>query len=151
MSRIDPADSAPGQSQAMAHGAPAAATRRALTIALADDIAEIQFLARTWLTGAGHRVLCSEDGRSLLQRVARERVDLIITDVMMPDGDGFEVIREVRAAHPSIRIVTMSGGAPVMPMAQCLHVAQQLGAHAVLAKPFNRARLFAAVDAAMAD
>ena len=121
--------------------------RASLTIAVADDVAEIQTLAKIWLTELGHQVLCAGNGRELIQWCESRRVDIVLTDVVMPETDGFEVIRQVRARHPAIKIVSMSGGAPVMSMDQCLHIARALGADAVLRKPFNRAQLVDVVDA----
>lgn len=115
--------------------------RGALTIAIADDVPEIQMLASTWLTAEGHRVLCAADGAQLLEIVRLQPVDVVITDVMMPESDGFEVIRELRRLHPQVRIITISGGASVMPLNDCLRVAKALGAHAVLAKPLTRSKL----------
>lgn len=120
-----------------------------LTVAVADDMPEIRSLAREWLTAAGHKVVCACNGAELLQIVRHQAVDLVITDVMMPDTDGFEVIRALRRSHPDVRIVTISGGAPVMSMGDCLKVAQALGAHAVLPKPFTRKQLFATVTACL--
>lgn len=117
-----------------------------LTVALADDMPEIQMLATTWLTGAGHRVVCAADGVQLLDIVRRQHVDVVITDVMMPENDGFEVIRALRRSYPDVKIITISGGASVMPTNDCLRVAKALGAHAVLAKPLTRPRLLAALD-----
>lgn len=119
---------------------------RVLTIAIADDVVEIQQLAKTWLTELGHHVLCADNGRDLLRWCESRRVDVVITDIMMPESDGFEVIRLVRATQPAIKIISMSGGASVMSTDQCLQIARALGADAVLRKPFRRAQLLAAVD-----
>lgn len=124
--------------------------RRPLTIAVADDVAEIQLLAKTWLSDEGHQVYCAESGRDAVRWCDARRVDVVLTDVMMPEGDGFEVIREVRARHPHVKIISMSGGAPVMSMEQCLHVARALGADTVLRKPFTRSQLLAALAAVTA-
>jgi CheY-like chemotaxis protein len=119
-----------------------------LTIALADDMPEIQALAATWLSGAGHTVLCAANGAELLRMLRDKQVDVVITDVMMPQNDGFEVIQAVKKLYPGVKIITISGGADVMPMRDCLRVARALGADAVLAKPFNKVQLFTALDSA---
>ena len=70
----------------------------AATILVVDDSAvNLQVLVRT-LHGTGHRILAARDGRSALEIVARARPDLVLLDVMMPDMDGFDVCRAIKAA-----------------------------------------------------
>lgn len=129
-------------SQASAFGVHA----KPLTIAVADDMPEIQALAATWLSALGHTVVCALNGAELLRIVGAKPVDVVITDVMMPEKDGFEVIRALKSSFPNVKIISISGGADVMPKSDCLRVAKALGADVVVAKPFNRAQLLAAVD-----
>jgi CheY-like chemotaxis protein len=116
-----------------------------LEIAFADDVPEIQKLAREWLTLAGHRVTCVDNGLELAKVCATRHFDLVITDVMMPERDGFEVVTTLKSTHPNIRIIVISGGGRIMAINDSLRVAQRLGADAVLAKPFSGAQLMAAV------
>lgn len=121
-----------------------------LAIAIADDIFEIQQLAREWLVGAGHAVTCVANGLELTRLVRETHLDVVITDVMMPERDGLEVITELKKSHPALRIIAMSGGGAVMHTADCLRVAKRLGADAVLSKPFNRAQLMKVLQEAVA-
>jgi CheY-like chemotaxis protein len=73
-------------------------------------------------------------------------VDLVITDVLMPDGDGLEVITSLRRVAPLTRVLAVSGGGNHLRATDCLAFAKGLGAHGVLMKPFNRAQLLAAVN-----
>ena len=107
---------------------------------------EIRILASHWLSAEGHTVISAEDGRELLELVYSRNVDVVITDVMMPEADGFEVLSAVKRWRSTIRVLTISGGAPVMPMQNCLRIAKALGADGVLPKPFNRERLLEAID-----
>ena len=67
------------------------------TILVVDDSpVNLQVLART-LHGTGHRILAARDGRAALDIVRRARPDLVLLDVMMPDMDGFEVCRTLKA------------------------------------------------------
>lgn len=116
-----------------------------LEIAVADDVTDIQRLIREWLTHLGHKVTCVGNGLELVKLCAARRFDIVITDVMMPESDGFEVVTALKQTRPDVRIIVISGGGRVMAASDSLRVAQRLGADAVLAKPFSGAQLMAAV------
>jgi len=124
---------------------------RALTIIVADDVEGIQHLVQHWLEDAGHRVFCASTGHEVAALLQRQTVDLVITDVIMPDGDGLEVMLELKRIQPHARVLAISGGGAYLRPHDCLNLAKGLGAHAVLLKPFNRDQLVAAAKAAFAD
>ncbi len=112
-----------------------------LEIAFADDVPEIQLLAREWLTRAGHNVSCAANGRELARLCDQQRFDVVITDVMMPESDGFEVVTSLKKLQPGVRLIVISGGGSILTATDSLRVATRLGADAVLAKPFSGAQL----------
>ena len=116
-----------------------------LEVAVADDVADIQRLIREWLTHAGHKVTCVDNGHELVKLCTARRFDIVITDVMMPESDGFEVVTALKQTCPDLRIVVISGGGRVMAIGDSLRVATRLGADAVLAKPFSGAQLMATI------
>lgn len=127
-----------------------------LRIAVVDDVPEIRELARVWLSAAGHSVACAAHGIELGRMSCDHRFDVVITDVMMPEADGLEVIGGLRQSYPGTRIIAISGGGITMLADDCLRVAKRLGADDVLPKPFNRAQLLAVLarvttPAAVAD
>jgi len=124
-------------------------SQTSLSIAVADDVEGIRELIRLWAHDAGHRVVCASDGASLITIMRSNRFDLVITDVLMPDGDGLEVILELRKNRFNPRILAISGGGRHWRAPDCLKVAKGLGAHAILQKPFTRHDLFAAIAVAM--
>jgi sigma-B regulation protein RsbU (phosphoserine phosphatase) len=74
-----------------------ALTPPAATILVVDDSpVNLQVLVRT-LHGTGHRILAARDGRSALDILKRARPDLVLLDVMMPEMDGFDVCRAIKA------------------------------------------------------
>ena len=74
-----------------------ALTPPSATVLVVDDSpVNLQVLVRT-LHGTGHRILAARDGRSALDIVRRARPDLVLLDVMMPEVDGFEVCRAIKA------------------------------------------------------
>ena len=116
-----------------------------LSIVVADDVVEIQQLLRQWLTDLGCVVTCVSTGEEAVRVLRTVHVDMVITDILMPDGDGLEVIAELKRAQPSVRIIAMSGGGNHLGAAECLKFASGLGAHGVLLKPFNRDQLLEVV------
>ena len=78
-----------------------------------------------------------------------ERIDLILTDILMPEADGIQVVRAVVKDHPSIALVAMSGGSSRLPGTDAVHLTHLLGAHAVLVKPFGEEELSEAVRKAL--
>lgn len=115
-----------------------------------DDNAAIGEMIARMLAGEAFHCTMLLSGEDLADHLRRAHFDLIITDILMPDVEGIEIIREVRHDFPEIPIIAMSGGGHSIGI-DVLKSAQQLGARAVLAKPFTRKDLLAAIDAAFAD
>ena len=116
------------------------------TILLIDDDAAIRDTVASMLETAGHAVVARENGRDADALVTSEQIDLVVTDLFMPETDGLEVIEAVRRAHPGIPVLVISGGGTSTSNLNMLHVAEMLGAHDVLAKPFRYAALLEKVD-----
>jgi CheY-like chemotaxis protein len=112
-----------------------------ISVVVADDVAEIQQLLQQWLRDLGYLVTCVSTGNEALRVLRTVHVDMVITDILMPDGDGLEVITEMRKVQPTVRIIAMSGGGNHLRASDCLKFARSLGAHGVLMKPFNRQQL----------
>lgn len=120
-----------------------------LSVFIIDDVEEIQRLAELWLKEVGCNVTCASTGREAVRELKVRPVDVVLTDVIMPDGDGLEVISEVRRTRPEVRVVAISGGGVHLNATDCLKFARGLGAHAVLMKPFNRQQLLSAMNAVL--
>ena len=108
--------------------------RRSLAIALAD---------------AGHTVTTAADGRDGLQALGDGAVDIVITDIVMPEMEGLETIRELRSRRPDLKIVAMSGA--WSDSISYLKMAKAFGAHYSLAKPFELQALLDLIDRASAS
>jgi CheY-like chemotaxis protein len=124
---------------------------RPLSIVVADDVEGITYLVQHWLEEDGHHVTCAGSGSEVAALLRQQPVDLVITDVIMPDGDGLEVMLEVKRTRPNARVLAISGGGAYLRARDCLNLARGLGAHAILLKPFNREQLSSAVKAACAE
>lgn len=114
-------------------------------ILIVDDEQDIRDVARILLEGCGYAVKCAEDGQAALQILGQEPFDVVLTDMLMPEMDGVELINELRRRNPAQSIVAMSGGGHA-PRESYLQIARLCGAQALLAKPFNREQLVRAVE-----
>lgn len=116
------------------------------SILVVDDEPELRDLMMRVLKRGGHRVTCAGNGVEASRAMASERFDVVVTDVIMPEKDGIQVINELRRKYPDVRIIAMSGGGHVS-RDQYLKIAKGLGAHALLEKPFANEDLLAAIAA----
>jgi CheY-like chemotaxis protein len=116
-----------------------------MRILVIDDEKLLRQTIRRMLESAGHEVIEAEDGRAGIAAFAKHEVDAVVTDIIMPQKEGIETIREIRAANPTIRIVAISGGGRNQNM-EFLKLAGKLGATATLAKPFRKEDLLAVVE-----
>lgn len=121
-----------------------------LSILVADDEESIRVALQQLLTAAGHAVMPVGSAREAAEPLRRQAFDLVITDVLMPDGDGVDLIAEVRKLQPRARIIAISGGGRYLEGSDYLKLATGLGAHTALTKPFNAEQLQAAMARALA-
>lgn len=115
------------------------------SILLVDDTPELRKTIERLLTGAGHAVTSAENGAAALRELDRATFDVIVTDIVMPDMEGLELIRKVRKTHASLPIIAMSGGGRGS-TEDYLALAANFGAAKTLEKPFALEALKAAID-----
>jgi CheY-like chemotaxis protein len=116
-----------------------------LSIIVADDAPPILDGIATVLEQAGHRVRRAQTGAEAVRLWNETPCDLVVTDILMPDGDGLELIRRLRSHDAPPKIVAMSGGARAITSSHCTKMAQLLGADGVIEKPFGSRELLAVV------
>ena len=115
-------------------------------ILVIDDSASVVELVDRILTEDGHEVIAAYSGKEGGAILASQPLDLVITDIYMPDMDGLELIRTARRLRPGLRILAMSSATGKYAI---LPVAKALGAAATLRKPFSRGELREAVQACL--
>lgn len=114
-------------------------------ILLIDDEPMVVTTLEAILVSAGHDVRSANDGRAGIILFDRWKPDVVVTDIIMPDQEGLQTIREIRDRQPATGIVAISGGARLVNV-DYLEAALRLGATKVLRKPFGSRELLAAID-----
>ena len=104
-------------------------------LVLDDDRDFLETLVET-LASQGHEVYSSANGRQSLSLINGKSIELMITDIAMPEQEGLQTILEARKFYPSLKIIAMSGGGRLVSK-DYLKVAAKTGADLVLAKPFS--------------
>jgi DNA-binding response OmpR family regulator len=103
-----------------------------------DDL--LRGLLRSAFTRAGWSVSEARDGSEGLASYARTPVDVVITDILMPEKEGLETIRELNAQSPGVKIIAISGGGKGLNL-DVLDIAKRFGATVTLEKPFDLEKL----------
>ena len=92
----------------------------------------------------------AENGRTGISALrGAEPIDVLVTDILMPEADGIEVIRAA-SDRPGLGIIAISGGGSYMPAAVSLAMSEAFGARKVLFKPFRKQELLEAINSVLA-
>jgi len=118
------------------------------TVLVLEDNEAYRTLIAEVLQTAGFDVVSAADGRHVATILAERPIDLLITDLSMPERDGLETMTELRYSHPRLPIIAISGDVPLN-RDLYLTLAEKLGAARVLAKPFKMTDLIAAARTAL--
>jgi CheY-like chemotaxis protein len=120
-----------------------------LHILVIDDDELFRNMLCTMLAKENHKVSSAKDGKEGLQLIQQIKPDLIITDILMPNMDGIELIQAIRSQGISIPIIAVSGGRRTVTAEFNLASAEMMGVKATLPKPFDRATLRQTIEQAM--
>ncbi len=113
-------------------------------ILVIDDDSQIRTMLKAMLEREDFSVIVASDGKEGMELFAQKPVDLIITDLIMPEKEGIEVIQELKKSNSKIPIIAISGGGKNSPDIY-LNIAKLLGADAIFEKPFEKDKLINAV------
>lgn len=117
-------------------------------ILVIDDEKPIRILLKKMLEREGFEVITASDGKEGMIVFSKTPIDLVITDIIMPEKEGIEIIRELRKGYPDIPVIAISGGGRNTPESY-LDVARLLGAVEILQKPIKKETLIIAVYKAL--
>jgi CheY-like chemotaxis protein len=119
-------------------------------ILVIDDDSLVRDTIVRILERKGYMVLVAADGVRGLRMFHTEQPDLVITDIIMPEKEGLQTIREIRGNRPDAKIIAISGGARIGNM-DFLRMAGELGASEIMPKPFDPADLVTLVSRCLED
>ena len=114
-------------------------------VLLVDDDDGFRHAMGRILRGAGHTVQELASGQEVPRVLHDTKIDVLVTDLIMPDVEGLETIRTVRRHHPGLPIIAISGGGRLTPESY-LTMARGVGANRVLAKPFEPSALVTMIE-----
>lgn len=115
------------------------------TILVVEDEALVRDILMKVLRRAGYRVLPAANGQEAIRALDLPGINLIITDLYMPQMDGLELVMQLRRKYRTIPVIAISGSVSEQ-NADMLRTVRLLGARLTLAKPFSMHELVAAVN-----
>lgn len=120
-------------------------------ILLVDDHEPLCQMLQKMLQGMGHETVIALNGRQALAIHRQTPADVLLTDIFMPEMDGYELIQKFRQDFPTVKVIAMSGGIQRAPEGPFLEIAQRMGADWLLRKPFGFEQLEAVIRKATSN
>ncbi len=117
-----------------------------LKILLVDDDKLIREMLRNMLKKEDYATEEASDGDEAIKLFHKFKPDLVVTDIIMPEKEGIELIQQFLKENPAVKILAISGGALNIDSNSTLKMAKALGAHATLSKPLFRDELLTTVQ-----
>ncbi|MDB6127487.1 MAG: response regulator receiver domain [Verrucomicrobia bacterium] len=118
-------------------------------ILIIDDDDTLRGIIVKSLTHAGHQVTNTNNGRKGVDMYRADPVDLVITDMVMPEQEGMETIKILHREFPQLKIIAMSGGLEGSSL--YLDLTRRLGATCTLPKPFTLQQLKEAIEIVLSE
>lgn len=115
------------------------------SVLVIDDEQSITTALSQILESAGHQVVVAPNGKIGMELFDVRPIDLVITDILMPEQDGVETVMKLRRQSPDVKILAMSGGGRYG-FVHFLDVAKKLGADSTIYKPFTKHQILDAVN-----
>ena len=117
-----------------------------MQILVIDDDPDVRGMVCRMLESEGHDVIDAVDGVDGMRKIkTKPEIEVVITDLIMPEKEGIETIRELKRDFPETKILAISGGGKSDPD-NYLRIAKAMGAHSTLSKPFVKQDLIDAVQ-----
>lgn len=114
-------------------------------ILVVDDDASLRRVLSHHLSEAGYQVVAAADGKNGLELSTEEQIDLVITDIQMPEMSGLELLRRIKVISPDTAVLVITAFGSIETAVE----AMKLGAYDYVTKPFNREELLLTVSKAL--
>lgn len=114
-------------------------------ILVVDDDNAIREVLFSALQKKGYQIVLAENGSSAINKLYSEEFDLVITDIIMPERDGVELLFTIRKHYPNIKTIAMSAGGRIL-AEDLLQMARNIGAYDILHKPFSIQDLYSSIE-----
>jgi CheY-like chemotaxis protein len=115
-------------------------------ILLVEDEELLRAGVQEMLELQGYEVVTAQNGRSALACISEHPVDLIITDLVMPQMDGIDFVEQLRKINPDVPVIVVSGSTRNIMQRYGIDTIQVPGANASIPKPFKGADLLAQIQ-----
>jgi YesN/AraC family two-component response regulator len=119
-------------------------------ILIIDDDFHVRDMMERLLRRAGYDAQLAENGVEAVKMHRENPMDLVITDIIMPEKEGIEIISEFKRDYPTVKLIAISGGGRIGP-ANYLKMAKLLGAEQTFAKPVDTSQLLSAIEELLAQ
>ena len=112
---------------------------------IVEDDDELAGFLSEKLAERGYEIVTAQNGNQALKALVAQSFDLVVTDILLPEKEGIETIREIKQIKPDLPIVAMSGGG-IGSADLYLHLARYAGASKTIAKPFRIGELVLLIE-----
>jgi YesN/AraC family two-component response regulator len=121
-------------------------------ILIVDDFPDVRESLAEVLEESGKRVLTAENGKKAIDVIKQQTINLVISDILMPEMDGLELFNETRKLYPEMKFILITGGSRYNKDFDYLEMSKNLtGIKTLLKKPFDTADLLSMVDDLLAS
>lgn len=108
-----------------------------LRVLVVDDEQPVRDMVGEMVESFGLQVETAEDSDAAINICRKESIDILITDIVMPERNGLDLIMEFKKEFPAIPIIAVSGGGGITGQYDYLQIAKLVGAKNILRKPFS--------------
>jgi CheY-like chemotaxis protein len=120
---------------------------RSKNILIVDDSRDLTHVIADFLSMNGYQVHTAHNGRDALERMGKEHIDIVVSDIHMPGMDGFTLMTEIKTRYPDIPVILITG----FSVGDAQKIAFEKGANAFVAKPFRLKELKQVIESVSTD
>lgn len=121
----------------------------AIHILIVDNDADTLKACKEHLSSRRATTVTTCDSQSAMREFGACNPDIVLTEIVMPERDGIELLLEIKRTSPQTKVIAMSRGGASLPSDFVLHLASRLGADGTVSKPVDATRLLEAIEKAL--